>query len=607
MKKLLLSAVALTAVSASFGQFAFDPKIEVTGNWESNTVVVPASPIQQQILFIGGHDLVQTVDANGQPNGTAVAKQWHDFIGFTEDSVSADLGWISVNHEMIYADDKIGDGGGMTVFKVTRDADNDTLIIVEQTLADGRNGKFFNVDFKYTVGETGMNCGGMVSADGRVWTAEEWYQGSNVGIYASGAGFRDTADVTVATDVPGFNGTSVKKYQTLNYMVEIDPTTAKAIRKQYNWGKFGFEGGAILPDNKTVILGVDATPAPLLKFVADNEGDFTTGTLYFYTQNGASKWQVLPNANFNDVFNMESYVWANGATMFNRVEWVALSQYNGNIYFTETGRDKPGSRWIGESLAGGQHANHHLYRALQQGTHPDSTDYVDYYGRVMQFNPTTNEVSVFIGGGDEFHGTADVPAAIYPENHLSNPDGLNFLHVNDREFMIICEDLNGRSFGRVPAGVNNSTCELYLLDMTISNPTVNDLVRIAVVPKGAEVTGATSTTDGKTILFNVQHPSTSNPFPFNNSLTVALTGWDKAVATGVLDQAAATKATFGFYPNPATREINFNEISDVAIYNAAGERVRVARNVYSVNISDLNPGIYFIRNANGATQKLIIE
>lgn len=37
MKKLLLSAVAVTAVSASFGQFAFDPKIDVNGNWESNT------------------------------------------------------------------------------------------------------------------------------------------------------------------------------------------------------------------------------------------------------------------------------------------------------------------------------------------------------------------------------------------------------------------------------------------------------------------------------------------------------------------------------------------------------------------------------------------
>lgn len=93
---------------------------------------------------------------------------------------------------MILADDKIGDGGGMTVFKVKRDPSSDTLIIVEQSLEDGREGMFFNVDFVNTVGETGMNCGGINSLDGRIWTAEAWFRTSTNSIYNGGAGVRDT-------------------------------------------------------------------------------------------------------------------------------------------------------------------------------------------------------------------------------------------------------------------------------------------------------------------------------------------------------------------------------------------------------------------------------
>lgn len=44
-------------------------------------------------------------------------------------------------------------------------------------------------------------------------------------------------------------------------MTEIDPRQAVAIRKQYNWGRQAFEGGVVMPDNQTVYLSVDATPA----------------------------------------------------------------------------------------------------------------------------------------------------------------------------------------------------------------------------------------------------------------------------------------------------------------------------------------------------------
>ena len=182
----------------------------------------------------------------------------------------------------------------------------------------------------------------------------------------------------------------------------------------------------------------------------------------------------------------------------------------------------------------------------------------------------------------------------------------------DYEFMLICEDLNGQSHGRVPEGTNNSTCELWMLDMNTENPTVDDLFRLAVVPAGAEVTGATGISDGKSILFNVQHPSSSNPYPYNNSLTIAVNGIQDAVSQGLLwatgvQEEAASKGAFKIYPNPASREIRFTETTDVAIYDVTGKRVKVARQAQFVNVESLPAGIYYVRNANGDTTPLVIK
>jgi secreted PhoX family phosphatase len=611
MKKLVLFLGLGAAFFSAKAQTNFNPEIDVT-NWEPTTIIVPSSPLITQYLFIGGHHKVQTTATYGNNAGEALAKQWHDFIGFTPDNAGSDLGWISVNHEMVVANDSIGDGGGMSVFKVRRDPATDSLIIVDQTLSDGRQGKFFAVDFANTVGETGMNCGGITSPDGRIWTAEEWWRGSNAnladrdtGMFTIGTG---TATSPVSEGFPAYDGQTIAKYENYNYMVEIDPREAKAIRKQYNWGRQAFEGGAVMPDNKTVYLGADGTPGFFTKFVATTAGDFTIGTTSVYKHDATgSKWVVIDNSDLNNMLNFDARAVSASASMFNRIEWV--TEIGGKVYFTETGRDNPGSRWAGEKAAGAVFAPHHLVRAAEQSLEfgktisPDSSEYWDYYGRVMMYDPATSQTSVFLEGGPYF--TVDPSASSYPDKHLSNPDGLNKTTINGKDYMLINEDLNGTSKGRTPAGISNRTCELFMLDMSIANPTLNDLVRIAVVPVGAEITGAIGTTDGKTILFNVQHPSTSNPFPFNNSLTVAITGWDQ-VTIGI-DEEAFEGKTFEMYPNPATRTLYFKELSDIAIYNVEGKRMNVYSQVQDIDISHLNPGVYYVQNAEGQTQKLLVN
>ena len=174
------------------------PSQLVDTDWEATEIVVPQSPLQTQILFVGGNDMVQTGRNQETPS-----KQWHDFIGFTpvtQDDCIDDpnaIGWASINHERIIANDLIGDGGGMTAFLLGRDPSNDELYIIPQELSDGREGEFFNVDFS-AVGETGMNCGGINSNnDGRIWTAEEWFRTSNESINDGGNGVRDISDFTI--------------------------------------------------------------------------------------------------------------------------------------------------------------------------------------------------------------------------------------------------------------------------------------------------------------------------------------------------------------------------------------------------------------------------
>ncbi|MFN7302192.1 MAG: T9SS type A sorting domain-containing protein, partial [Bacteroidota bacterium] len=521
---------------------------------------------------------------------------------------------------MTQRNDYVGDGGGMTVFKLKR-TDGDKLDVVEQTLADGRKGKYFNVDFANTVGETGMNCGGITDrASGRIWTAEEWLQTSNRTFSNGGANFRDTSNFTIGVTAPagfpGFNGKVIKRFQNVNWMVEIDPVNAKAIRKQYNWGRAGWEGGVVLPDNKTVFLFEDGSPGILAKFVAVTAGDFTSGQLYVYKQDAPGKWITIEN-NLDTLLELNTVAVRRGASMFNRLEWGAY--HNGKVYITETGRDQftfnsgnAKNGVISKGLIDGYKARYRVITGNSfPGTDAQAADSVrngrffDYYGRVLEFDLATNEVRSFLEGGPFFAAsTSQVRTAGYPMVHLSNPDGLDFMTIKGKTYMIIQEDLNGTSFNRMPAGVT-VVCETYLLDMNVSNPSLADLVRITACPPGAEITGAIAI-DSKTMLINSQHPAVTNTPPYNNSLTYAISGWDGTPALSS-DKFFDGTATFTVYPNPTARELHLSRRMDVAIYDALGKRMRVERDVELVNVSDFTPGVYFIRNTEGETLRFVVE
>lgn len=644
--------LAVLATAGLQAQLVFPFEIDAPEDFTPTRVEMPGSPLRLQVLFIGGTDMVQTTATYGNEAGQTHAKEWHDFIGFTPDETGNSLGWVSVNHESIYRDDRIGDGGGMTTFRVERDPINGELIVMDQTLEDGRSGKFFNVDFANTVGETGMNCGGISSiVDGRIWTAEEWFRSSNssinngrfsnnnengAGPYGIGynpdgssntanQGVRDLRPFTVdAPEFPFMDGETIEKYENFNWMVEIDPRQAKAIRKQYNFGRQGFEGGAVSPDNRYIYLGVDATPGFWVRFEADTPGDFTQGRIQVYKHDGDEKWITIDQTKANMLdFTVQAV--AAGATMYNRNEWVAVDPESGIIYWTETGRDAPAGSWNDELEAGAVLAPHHIELAAEQTARvqemfPDSVitadgpGYRDYYGRVLAYNPETEEVSVVINGGPYFEESPTQDE--YPDKHLSNPDGLNVMMIDGKPFLVICEDLNGETFGRMPfentsdgagagLGIRHRMCEMFLLDLSIENATVNDLVRLTVTPLGAEITGAMPTPDGKSLLVNSQHPSGANPFPFNHSLTFAIHGFDDLTVSGLAEPEITNVEEFSIYPNPTLQEVYFNRTQDVALYNTQGQRLRVYRNVRMIDVSQLAAGVYYLRSAEGQIVELV--
>ncbi|WP_295749752.1 alkaline phosphatase PhoX [Undibacterium sp.] len=62
--------------------------------------------------------------------------------------------------------------------------------------------------------------------------------------------------------------------------VTVNPDGTGSIKKHYCMGRISHELVQVMPDNRTVLMGDDATNSGLFIFVADNEKDLSAGTLY---------------------------------------------------------------------------------------------------------------------------------------------------------------------------------------------------------------------------------------------------------------------------------------------------------------------------------------
>lgn len=604
MRKGLILLILLTAGLCLSAQVPIPPLD--TAGWLHNPptqVLLTPAPLKKQILFLAGYDSVETV------LGRTRSKGFSDYIAFLPITPGVyDSAYIAVNHETVVPDSMIGDGGGMSVFKVVRDGDS-----LRRTSA------FRAVDFR-AVGGTLGNCAGMVGIDGRLWTAEEGWRDNNLSLNSA-----DTADLTLApmgmapgpgqvyNDLPGdYSGRTIPHYKNMNYMVEVDPVTARAVRRQYNWGRQPYEGGCMAPDGRTVYLSPDVSPAYITRFVADTPGDFTRGTLSVYQEdpNGhGGTWRPINNTSLDSMLRFQQLAAREGATMYNRLEWTIY--HNGKVYFTETGRDSPAPNFRAGRWNGARVARHHVALAriqnpalagmpLQQVA--DSIcfavwQYHDYYGRVLELDPANGQIRVLLEAGA---GPIQTPGQAYPFNHFSNPDGMAVLSGGGKQYLVLCEDLIGWDQNRIPPGNNAATCEIYLLDLAISQPTVADLIRIAVMPAGAEATGVCTTPDGKTLLFAAMHPLASHPFPSNYSHVMALSGWDS-----MLTQLQHATDPLQAWPNPTPDFISLNQHVDALLYDNQGRLIYSYSRTRYLDFRELPAGTYYLQVTGGEVKKLV--
>lgn len=566
---------ALLAVSAQA-----DPFTPIDTSFYADQHVLPGASVQSSILLRS-----QAHTATNAEGQTAPVRDNLDFIGYVPIDGRSDSGYVIVNNETDVISTVHGDGGGMTV--VTAHFDGATWEV-----ADHPDGNYRSVDFG-PVGGTIANCGGGQTPWGTVLTGEEWMHSSNSSLYNNGNRFRDTTDWLV----PLFNGNVaakyLKRYENMNWIVEVDVPNAVAVKKHYTMGRYGHEVGYPMPDGKTVYLTDDATPAAFFKFVAQDSGSYDIGQLYAYQQSPDGEtgdWIPMP-MDLDSMINVRSVAFRRGATAFTRHEWI--EEVDGKLYITETGNDNSGSAHRNAVRTGAT-----LPRHLAERMNPDSS-IVDRYGRILRLDPATGKMDVFLEGGSGSNGL-----------HFSNPDGLTSVTLGDKTFLVAQEDINGTSFGRVPAAAASAgrhITEMYWLDMSIENPSVDDLMRFMVGAHGAEITGARFTPDGGTMFVNVQHPSSSNPAPYNRSYTLAVWGYE--TPTGLIfDPPVFEKSgKLQVKVNTASRLAYFDREADVAVYGVGGRRLERHRGVRVLDIAHLSPGQYYLRFENGGTHSLLIQ
>jgi len=451
----------------------------VQSNFNGKDLILPKG-FTYTVLFSEGDDVTRA-DGKKFP-----AKGNHDLSVFIPNEKHPNSkGILYISHETKHKNNNLGDGGGATIFDVER-INNKWQVI----------GDFKHVDFS-PVGYTNRNCGGSLTPNGTIFTCEEVWGHSTDYLYAEGKGMTDTSWV---------NGRPY--WQNMGYVVEVDPISRKVIKKHYQMGKFVHEDALCTKDGKSVYLSDDMNPAVFFKFETNTPFDYNTGQLYAYQMNDNGldgNWLLLPNDTTTWI-NARAVALEHGASMFNRHEW--LEEINGKIYISETGDDEYN---LTQSTAlGGKVTNYATANLKFEG----DDNYNDPYGRILEYDITTNQMNIYLEGG-----------MIDSLNCFSSPDCNTSVKIGDKTYLVLSEDIIGTKKGRSGNGEKGYYNELYFLDMSIKNPTVKDLMRFAVAPYGSETTGVIFTPDGKSMIMNIQHPDRNNPAPFNKSCTILIEGF----------------------------------------------------------------------------------
>ena len=304
--KLALRLIILCCYSSIVNaQFLFD---EIKPSYEHKTLQL-APEFEYEILFREG-DIVYLNDQKTY----APSKEDQDFIAFIPGKTNKQAS-LYISHETNDSSTILGDGGGGTLFNM-----------VHKKGTWSRNSAFYHVDFS-PVKFTTNNCGGVYIPEKNILlSAEEFPFNSNKDLHKRALGIRDTSDVN-----------NIKAFEHSGWMVQIDPSQRKAIKKLYALGRFSHESAALSKDGKTLYMTDDNAPSVLFKFECEKAFQFEQGTLYAYSEAFNNKWIALPN-DTTSLIHARQIAIDKGASIFMRMEWMTL--VGEKLYITETGTDE---------------------------------------------------------------------------------------------------------------------------------------------------------------------------------------------------------------------------------------------------------------------------
>lgn len=454
----------------------------IQSNFETTDLMLPEG-FTYTVLFSEKEDEVVRTDGQKFP-----AKGKHDLSVFIPDEEEPETkGLLYISHETSGPNADLGDGGGATVFEI--ELVNDHWQI---------NGEFHHIDFS-SIGFTDRNCGGSLAPNGNVLTCEETWGYDNEYFTAKGIQDRDF-------------GNGRPMWQNMGYVVEVDPQERKVVKRHMTMGKLVHEDVHVTADGKTAYITDDYSPGVFMKLEMPASCDYDNGQLYAYKQSvdgSSGSWIELP-MDTTSLVNCRKIAVQKGATLIIRHEWI--EEINGKLYISETGEDY--FNWDQSLALGGTVPNWvSMYCTTAEG------QFDDVYGRVLEFDPSTNCMRSYLEGG-MFSDSSGV---------FSNPDCNTSVTIGDKTYLVLSEDINWYDRGRVGEEAEQKKefyNEVYFLDMSIEYPVVDDLMRFAIAPKGAETTGVIFLPNGDMIM-NIQHPSATNPAPFNKSCTILIEGFNK--------------------------------------------------------------------------------
>lgn len=610
--------------------------------WTGKTIVIPPSPLHYDILLKendiaynlekgsnaplkGGFGTVYYHNTGGSPSGT---------IGSIMSYSYATEGWLYLTLQ----DNKnsaTGDGGGLVRAKVGRNSSGSWAIIPQSENGTAYNARSFDLD---ALGKgkdnNGIMLGKKSGLSGNFFMYDGWAASNN----DIASGITDLSNYTLPAGSPQ-PGLSIPRYQNTGWLTEISRSSGKPIYKLYHAGRGDFGGLWVSSDmgtgdrsvNITAVYATQTQPAVLLKY----EGNpyQSKHEIYAFQQDAGAytgKWILLNDMDvdgslfpftFTELLDVQKIALQKGATMFNKLGGIA-----GNIqefYIAETGGDSYGTAFTDPNTKYNGQLAYHLEQRGSGGT------FADPYGRILKFSTASNNLIVepYLEGGITadmrytFSNPKQLTIAGFTYNSLSQTGP-----SQGTGYLVISEAAPDNQYSRnPPAAVTAEELmqEIYFLDIKKANPDLSDLRPFSIAPRGAEVqTSFASNTEWSPLFVSLRYPNTANDQPYAQSLVIAVSNFEEYFAnpqgcnwvapppgtgTAVSGPDAIVQDDFKVWPNPATRTLYFGKEENVQLYDVNGRRVKERRQVKELNILDLVPGVYFIRNGEGHSRKIIIQ